>query len=192
MGWGSAANEAKGKLIYNGGTACELRSSLKPENPKLFALPDAIAVRDRLRAAGRRVVLTNGVFDLLHQGHLHSLKAARALGDALFVAINSDASVKAIKGPARPVENEQQRAKALGALAEVDGVVIFDEPRLTKEIRALRPDVYCKSGDYTVDTLNQEERRALDEVGSRIEFVPFLPGHSTTATIAKMKAAGEL
>jgi rfaE bifunctional protein nucleotidyltransferase chain/domain len=165
---------------------------VKPENPKLLTLPAAVAAREELRAAGKRVVLTNGVFDLLHPGHRHSLAAARALGDALFVAINADASVRAIKGPTRPVPNEQERARALGALAEVDGVVIFRAPRLTPEIRALRPDVYCKAGDYTVDTLNPEERRALEEVGAEIKFVPFLPGHSTTALIEKMKAAGKL
>jgi rfaE bifunctional protein nucleotidyltransferase chain/domain len=164
---------------------------LKLETPKLLTLPAAVAAREACRTAGRRVVLTNGVFDLLHPGHRHSLAAARALGDALFVAINADASVRAIKGPARPVQDEQERARALGALAEVDGVVIFREPRLTQEIRALRPDVYCKAGDYTIDTLNAEERHALEEVGAEIKFVSFLPGHSTTATIAKMKAAGK-
>ncbi len=165
---------------------------LKTENPKLLNLSAAIAAREALRAAGKRVVLTNGVFDLLHEGHLHSLKAARALGDALFVAINSDASVKAIKGPTRPIQSETERARALGELACVDEVVIFGTPRLTAEIRALRPDIYCKSGDYTPDKLNPEERQALDEAGAEISFVPFLPGHSTTARIAQMKAAGEL
>jgi rfaE bifunctional protein nucleotidyltransferase chain/domain len=165
---------------------------VKPENSKLLALPAAVAAREAFRAAGKRVVLTNGVFDLLHPGHLHSLSAARALGDVLFVAINSDASVRAIKGPTRPIQNEAERARALGELAYVDGVLIFRTPRLTAEIRALRPDVYCKAGDYTPDKLNPDERRALDEVGAKIAFVPFLAGHSTTAKIAKMKAAGEL
>ena len=165
---------------------------MKLENPKLLTLPAAIAVREALRAAGKRVVLTNGVFDLLHPGHLHSLSAARAQGDALFVAINSDASVRAIKGPTRPIQSETERARALGALAFVDQVVVFRTPRLTAEIRALRPDVYCKAGDYTPDKLNPEERRALDEVGAKISFVPFLPGFSTTDRIAQMKAAGEL
>ena len=161
-------------------------------NPKLLTLPDAVTARNAFRAKGKRVVLTNGVFDLLHEGHLHSLKAARALGDVLFVAINSDASVRAIKGPARPIQSEVERAHALGELAFVDGIVIFRTPRLTAEIRALQPDVYCKSGDYTPDKLNQEERQALEEVSAQISFVPFLPGFSTTARIAKMKAAGEL
>jgi D-glycero-beta-D-manno-heptose 1-phosphate adenylyltransferase len=165
---------------------------VKPENSKLLDLPAAVAAREALRAAGKRVVLTNGVFDLLHPGHLHSLSAARAQGDALFVAINSDASVRAIKGPTRPIQNEAERARALGGLACVDQVVIFRTPRLTAEIRALRPDVYCKAGDYTPDKLNPEERLALNEVGAKITFVPFLAGHSTTAKIAKMKAAGEL
>ena len=165
---------------------------MKLENPKLLTLPAAIAVREALRAAGKRVVLTNGGFDLLHPGHLHSLSAARAQGDALFVAINSDASVRAIKGPTRPIQSETERARALGALAFVDQVVVFRTPRLTAEIRALRPDVYCKAGDYTPDKLNPEERRALDEVGAKISFVPFLPGFSTTDRIAQMKAAGEL
>ena len=110
----------------------------------------------------------------------------------LVVAINADASVRAIKGPTRPVQGEQERAYALGALACVDAVVVFREPRLTAEIRALKPDVYCKAGDYTLDTLNPEERAALEQAGTKIAFVPFLPGFSTTALIAKIKAAGEV
>jgi len=165
---------------------------MKQENPKLLRLASAIAAREALHKAGKRVVLTNGVFDLLHEGHLHSLQAARALGDALFVAINSDASVRAIKGPTRPIQSETERAAALSALGFVDYIIIFREPRLTAEIRALRPDVYCKAGDYTPEKLNAEERQALEEVGAKIAFVPFLPGFSTTATIAKMKASGTL
>lgn len=161
------------------------------ENPKLFTLDQAVAARERLRAAGRKVVLTNGVFDLLHTGHLFYLQQARALGDALFIALNSDASVKVLKGPLRPVMNEEQRAYALAALTCIDGVVIFREPRLTAEILALRPDVYCKAGDYTLEKLNPQERAALESVGARIDFMPFLPGFSTTNLIAKIRAAGE-
>jgi rfaE bifunctional protein nucleotidyltransferase chain/domain len=162
------------------------------ENPKLWPLDTATQRRDAWRAAGRRVVLTNGVFDLLHTGHLYYLQKARALGDALVIALNSDASVRALKGPARPVQTEEQRAYALAALACVDGIVIFREPRLTAEIRALRPDIYCKAGDYTLEKLDAGERAALQEVGARIEFMPFLPGFSTTELIAKIKAAGEI
>lgn len=164
----------------------------KLDNPKLLTLADTVAARAKLRAAGKRVVLTNGIFDLLHTGHLFYLQQARALGDALFIALNSDASTRALKGPARPVQAEEQRAYALGALACVEGVLIFDTPRLTAEIRALRPDVYCKAGDYTLEKLNAEERTALEAVGARIEFLPFLAGFSTTALIAKIRTAGEI
>ena len=124
------------------------------DNPKLFGLIEAVAKRDALRAAGRRVVLTNGVFDLLHTGHLYYLQQARACGDALFIALNADASVRALKGPARPVQSEEQRAYALAALACVDAVLIFRTPRLDAEIRSLRPDVYTKAGDYTLEKLD--------------------------------------
>lgn len=162
------------------------------DNPKLRNLNDAIAWRERQREAGRQVVLTNGVFDLLHTGHLFYLKKARELGDVLVIALNADASVRALKGPTRPVQTEIQRAYALGALECVDCIVIFGEPRLTGEIHALRPEVYCKAGDYTLDKLNPEERDALQKVGARIEFLPFLPGFSTTNLIARIKAAGEI
>ena len=165
---------------------------MKLDNPKLRNLEHSVTQRQKLRAAGRRVVLTNGVFDLLHTGHIYYLQKARALGDALFVALNSDASVRALKGPKRPVQSEEARAYALGALACVDGVVIFNEPRLTAEIRALRPDVYCKAGDYTLEKLDAGERAALEEVGAKITFLPFLPGFSTTELIAKIKAAGDI
>lgn len=161
------------------------------ENPKLFTLAQAVAARERLRTAGRKVVLTNGVFDLLHTGHLYYLQQARALGDALFIALNSDASVKVLKGPLRPVMNEEQRAYALAALTCIDGILIFREPRLTAEILALRPDVYCKAGDYTLEKLNPQERAALESVGAQITFMPFLPGFSTTNLIARIRAAGE-
>jgi rfaE bifunctional protein nucleotidyltransferase chain/domain len=162
------------------------------DNPKLFGLIEAVAKREALRAAGRRVVLTNGVFDLLHTGHLYYLQQARACGDALFIALNADASVRALKGPARPVQSEEQRAYALAALACVDAVLIFRTPRLDAEIRSLRPDVYTKAGDYTLEKLDAGERMALQEVGAKITFMPFLPGFSTTALIARIRAAGEV
>lgn len=157
-----------------------------------MTLEQAVAWRERLRATKRRVVLTNGIFDLLHTGHLYYLKKARALGDALIVALNSDASTRALKGPQRPVQSEEQRAYALGALACVDAVTIFREPRLTAEIRALRPDVYCKAGDYTLDKLDAGERAALEASGAQIEFMPFLPGFSTTKLIERIRAAGDV
>lgn len=161
------------------------------DNPKLLMFTAATAAREKLRQAGKRVVLTNGVFDLLHTGHLYYLQQARALGDALFIALNADASVRALKGPTRPIQSEEQRAYALGALACVDAVFIFGTPRLDAEILGLRPDVYCKAGDYTLEKLDRTERTALENVGAEIKFLPFLPGFSTTALIGRIKAAGE-
>jgi rfaE bifunctional protein nucleotidyltransferase chain/domain len=173
-------------------SAGRVSDSVELTNPKLFSLTLAVGRRQQLRQAGKRVVLTNGVFDLLHTGHLYYLQKARALGDALFIALNSDESVKQLKGPLRPVQSEIERAYALAALACVDGVVIFREKRLTNEILALAPEVYVKAGDYTLEKLDPDERAALGKVGARIEFMPFLPGFSTTSLIAKIKAAGEI
>lgn len=162
-------------------------------NPKLYAsLEAAVAAREQLRASGKRVVLTNGVFDLLHTGHLYYLEKARGYGDALFIALNGDASVRQLKGPLRPVQAEENRAYALAATWFVDGIVVFQNKRLTAEILALKPDVYCKAGDYTLEKLDPDERRALEDVGAKIVFLPFLPGFSTTTLIAKIKAAGEV
>jgi len=111
---------------------------------------------------------------------------------SLFVALNSDRSVKALKGPLRPILDERCRAYNLAQLRAVDGVVIFRRPRLTREIRALKPDIYVKAGDYTLATLDSEERTALESVGAKIMFLPFLRGFSTTALIARIKAAGEI
>jgi rfaE bifunctional protein nucleotidyltransferase chain/domain len=159
------------------------------DKDKLRSLAAAVTRRRELRAAGTKVVLTNGVFDLLHPGHLHYLEFAGKLGGALFVALNSDASVKQLKGPERPVQGELERAAALARLPQVDTIMIFREMRLTAEIRALEPDVYCKAGDYTLEKLDPDERAALLACGARIEFMPFLPGHSTTKLIAERKAA---
>jgi len=148
--------------------------------------------REAARVMGKRVVLTNGVFDLLHTGHLYFLQKARSLGDVLFIALNADDSVHALKGPLRPVQSEEQRAYALAALACVDAVFIFNTPRLDAEIRALSPDIYCKAGDYALDKLDPGERASLEQAGAKIEFLPFLPGFSTTNLIAKIKAAGEI
>lgn len=188
----TGAEPNKDKRIYNRGLGCEACDAVNLDNPKLLTLTQAVALRAKLRAAGRPVVLTNGIFDLLHTGHLHYLQQARELGGALFIALNADASARALKGPARPVQAEAERAYALGALACVDAVVIFATPRLDAEIRALRPDVYCKAGDYTLEKLDPAERAALESVGARIEFMPYLPGFSTTALIAKIRAAGEI
>ncbi len=158
--------------------------------PKLMTLEDACVQRAALAAAGRKVVLTNGCFDLLHAGHLYFLQEARRLGDALFVAINSDESVRVLKGPKRPVQSERERAYALAALECTSALVVFHQPRLTAEIAALRPDVYAKAGDYTLEKLERSEREALQACGAEIRFLPFLAGFSSTALICRITEAG--
>ena len=158
--------------------------------PKLLSLEEACARRAVLAAGGKRVVLTNGCFDLLHAGHIHFLQEARQLGDALFVAINSDESVRALKGPKRPVQSEQERAYALGALACTDVLFVFRQPRLTREISALRPDIYAKAGDYSLESLDADERTALQAAGTEIRFLSFLPGFSSTDLIRRITQAG--
>lgn len=163
--------------------------SLLIQTPNYLSLEASVARREALRAQGKRVVLTNGVFDLLHTGHIYFLKNAAALGDALFIAVNADASVKALKGETRPVQTAQERAYLLGNLAFVDTVFSFATPRLDAEISAIKPDVYAKAGDYTLDTLDKGERAALEQTGAQIHFLPFLEGYSTTGLIARIAAA---
>ncbi|OHE80343.1 MAG: hypothetical protein A3G75_02850 [Verrucomicrobia bacterium RIFCSPLOWO2_12_FULL_64_8] len=148
--------------------------------------------RAALRRAGAKLVLTNGVFDLLHPGHTSYLARARRLAGRkgrLYVALNSDRSVRQLKGPRRPVLDQLSRAFNLAQLESVDGIVIFDRPRLTREIAALRPDIYAKAGDYSMTTLHSEEKAALARVGARIKFLPFLAGFSTTDLIKRINRA---
>jgi len=163
--------------------------------PRLLALARAVELREELRKAGGKLVLTNGVFDLIHPGHASYLEAARLLAGPkglLFVALNSDRSVRALKGPLRPVMDERARAYLLAQLRAVDGIVIFRGKRLAREIAALRPDVYCKAGDYTLETLDPTERAALAKAGAEVVFLPFVPGFSTTKLIARIHAAGTI
>ena len=147
-------------------------------------------MRAAAAAAGQRVVLTNGCFDLLHRGHLTYLQQSAALGDVLIVAVNSDASVRQLKGEGRPLNNEQDRAFALANLRSVDATFIFAGPRLADEIAALKPDIYTKAGDYSIDTLEPSERAALLAAGVDIRFLPFVAGHSTTGLVASLHARG--
>ena len=152
----------------------------------ISSLAETRALRDRLQAAGRRLVFTNGVFDLLHAGHVRYLAQARALGDALVVALNSDESVRALKGPSRPLNTAADRAEVLLGLRSVDAVVVFDGERCTDAITAIQPHVYAKGGDYTPDSLNREEKAALDAADTTIHILELVPGRSTTDTIRKM------
>jgi len=143
-------------------------------------------LRDSLEEQGKKLVFTNGCFDLLHAGHVRYLEQARALGDAMVVALNSDHSVRQLKGPERPLNPENDRAEVMAALRAVDAVVVFDDERATTLIEAIRPHVYAKGGDYTVESLNREERTALEAAGTQISILPLVPGRSTTRTINKM------
>lgn len=152
-------------------------------------LENAYKLRLQRKAEGKKIVLTNGCFDLLHAGHVHSLQEASKFGDELWVALNSDSGVKQLKGTSRPIYLEEQRALLLCALSCVKLVFLFDGKNLSKEIRALQPDFYVKAGDYSLDNLNKEERSALKDAGSKIEFVSFLKGISTSSTISKICAS---
>ena len=154
----------------------------------LSTIDELRALRAKLDAQGKKLVFTNGVFDLLHVGHVRYLRQARALGDALVIALNSDASVRELKGPTRPVNTQEDRAEILRALACVDAVIVFNEPRVTKLIDAVQPHVYTKGGDYTVESLNPEERAALQRVSADIRILPIVEGKSTTSTLNKLKA----
>jgi rfaE bifunctional protein nucleotidyltransferase chain/domain len=148
---------------------------------------EAAAFVERQRAAGKRVVFTNGVFDILHPGHTRYLREARSLGDALIVGLNADASVRRNKGPARPINPEEERAEVLAALESVDGVVIFDEDTPAEIIEAVQPDILVKGADWADDAI--VGRETVEARGGRVVRVPVEKGFSTTSIIEKVKAS---
>ena len=153
---------------------------------KVIAWDDLPAWRSQIRASGKKLVVTNGCFDILHLGHVAYLENARNFGDALLIGVNSDAAVRELKGAGRPVNSETDRASVLAALESVSGVCIFKDATATKFLAAAQPDIYVKGGDYTLDTLNQDERRAVESAGGKIVLVAFVPGKSTTALLEKI------
>lgn len=154
---------------------------------KILSLGELLGRRQGLRAAGTSVVFTNGVFDLLHVGHVRYLAAARALGDALIVAINSDRTVRELKGDGRPVIGESERAEILAALRQVDYVTIFDDVSPRSLITELLPDVLVKGGDYGLDEIHGREE--VEAGGGKVISLPFVQGASTSSIIEKMKRA---
>jgi len=154
---------------------------------RLISSDELAALGAEYAAQGKKLVLTNGCFDLLHTGHVRYLKQARGCGDALIVAVNSDASVRELKGPDRPLNGELDRAEVLAALRCVDHVTIFSGKRVTEVIRSLRPAIYAKGGDYTLETLDSGERAALEETGAEISLLQLVPGRSTTGILERMK-----
>jgi rfaE bifunctional protein nucleotidyltransferase chain/domain len=153
---------------------------------KIIPWDGLAAWRSAFRAKGRKLVVTNGCFDLLHLGHVTYLETARNLGDALLVGVNADSAVLALKGPGRPVTTESDRAAVLAALESVDAVCIFSERTATSFLALAQPDIYVKGGDYTLETLNQQERHAVESAGGKISIIPFVPGKSTTAILQKI------
>jgi len=152
---------------------------------KVLSLNEMVVARERLRGEGKRLVFTNGVFDLLHVGHVRYLAQARALGGALLVAINSDESVRDLKGPERPVFDQDERAEILAALRHVDYVVVFDDISPRSLIKELLPDVLVKGGDYQLDEIHGREE--VEAAGGKVISLPFVPGASTTSLLHRIK-----
>lgn len=152
----------------------------------MLTLDEALQRRAALRAAGGRLVFTNGHFDLLHVGHLDYLENARALGDALFIGVNSDAGTARLKGPGRPLVPDVERARLLAALEVVTATIIFEGDTASGLLRALQPEIYVKGGDYHAMPL--PERAAVEAYGGQVLLVGYLPDHSTSALIEKIRA----
>ncbi len=153
---------------------------------KLVSRKDLAALGERLRAEGKRVVFTNGCFDILHVGHVRYLQDARAAGDVLVVGVNTDAGVRRLKGPTRPIVPEEERCEMLAALACVDYVTLFDEPLPSEAIAALRPHVHVKGGDYRAEDL--PEAAVVRECGGEVLIMPLVPGRSTTDIVARVRS----
>ena len=153
---------------------------------KIIPLEKLSEWRAAFRKSGKKLVVTNGCFDLLHIGHVTYLETARGRGDFLLVGVNSDASVGQLKGPDRPVNPEKDRAAVLAALASVDAVCIFTEKTAARFLALAQPDIYIKGGDYTIETVNQEERQVVEQAGGKVLIVPLVPGKSTTALLQKI------
>ena len=156
---------------------------------KIVSIEELRRERERLRAAGLRLVFTNGCFDILHVGHVRYLQSARQLGDALLVAINSDRSVRELKGQGRPVMSENERAELLAALAAVDYVTIFDDASPRSLIAEILPDTLVKGGDYNLDEIHGREE--VERAGGRVLSLPFVEGASTSSIIEKIKGSTE-
>jgi len=160
---------------------------------RVVSLAEIAVAMEAERAAGKRIVLTNGCFDLLHVGHIRSLRAARTLGDVLVVGVNSDASVRSFKAPDRPLVPDVERAEVLAAIESVDYVVVFEEPTAERLADLVRPDVYAKGADYamtgaSVDESRLPEARVVSRNGGRTVLIPFVPGRSTTSLVKRIRS----
>lgn len=154
----------------------------------IMNLGEAVKWRQQLTEKGKSLVVTNGCFDIMHRGHLEYLFETRSFGNALLILMNSDSSVRQLKGKSRPIIDEYSRAYMLAAFDCVDAVVFFNGERCTAEFRAIKPDIYVKGGDYNIDTINREEKKALLNAGTEIRFIPFIEGFSSSGIIKKIKS----
>ncbi|MEV7099414.1 PfkB family carbohydrate kinase [Amycolatopsis sp. NPDC051045] len=179
------AVEAAARFVAAGGATALSTDDGPVPDPQ--PATDAFGLADRIRAGGGRLIATGGCFDLLHPGHVSLLRQARALGDALVVCLNSDASVRALKGPGRPLVRDRDRARLLTALSFVDAVAVFDEPSPTAVLEKLRPDVWVKGGDYAEADL--PERAVVERHGGEVVLVPTVPGYSTSRLVAAAASA---
>ena len=153
---------------------------------KIISWDNLPAWREKIRASGKKLVVTNGCFDLLHLGHVSYLEAGRQLGDILLVGVNGDKSVQELKGPGRPVNCETDRSGVLAALESVGAVCIFSERTASRFLSVARPNIYLKGGDYTLETINQEERQLVESAGGQIRIMPIVKGKSTTELLKKI------
>jgi len=151
---------------------------------KIVKREEITPVIEHLKAAGRTVVFTNGCFDILHAGHVRYLTAARQLGDCLIVGLNSDCSVQALKGPTRPINSEEDRAEVIAGLTAVDFIILFNEQTAETIVSVIKPDIYVKGGDYSVDQL--PEASVINQYGGKIIIIPEVPGRSSTNIIQKI------
>ena len=185
------ANQVAGVIVGRAGTSSvskqELEQLIESETNKIKTLNELKIIREDYGRKGKVFLWTNGCFDLLHSGHVNYLKKARKLGDYLAVGLNSDGSIKKLKGEGRPVRGENCRAEVLSSLEYVDGIVIFSELTVAKCLRELKPDVYIKAGDYDINKMDREERRIIENYGGRFEFIPITRKISTTEIIDKIK-----
>lgn len=185
------ANHVAGLAVEKIGTSSvlksELESLLESENKKIRNLAQIKRIVQDYKQRGKKIVWTNGCFDLLHGGHMKYLEKARQFGDILIVGLNSDASVKRLKGPERPILKQGERAEVLSALECVDHILIFNEENVAQHLEQIEPDIYVKGGDYDIKRIDQEEKKVLLEHQAKIKFIPFIKGYSSSDIIEKIK-----
>lgn len=190
------SNYAAGITVEKAGTYAiddlELKAALvSQEDSKIVNAKQLVKLVVDLRNKGKKIVWTNGCFDIIHKGHLSYLKEAKKQGDILIVGVNSDSSVRALKGPTRPINTQQERAEVLASLHMVDYVVIFDQTSPLEFLKSLKPDVFVKGGDYTIKSLNQDEVLAVKSYGGRIHLAAKVPDRSTTSIVQKMQSTSK-